>query len=204
MTSTVRLEARSQVFQHVATLLTASRHDAQRPLHEPAPSALSVPPLIRRQITANRNARSAALFVGSIPSTRANVQNPSSTLRISKHVADVFAHGALRPFQRALLDLTAQAGHLLETPPNPESRRGPGASRGTADATIATTDRRSRLPSPPRSIIAWKSRRRWAQQICRHRAMIHAYALNRSLPTTCSVLASQQGPGDIAAAGRRW
>ncbi len=39
-------------------------------------------------------------------------------------------------------------------------------------------------PSPPRSIIAWKSRRRWAQQICRHRAMIQSYALKRSLPTT--------------------
>jgi hypothetical protein len=61
------------------------------------PLSLSVPPLIRRQITANRNARSAELFVGSIPSILANVHRPSSTLRISKQLADVFAQPHFDP-----------------------------------------------------------------------------------------------------------
>ncbi len=70
--------------------------DSIRPTNRLPPS-LSVPPLIRRQSTANRNARSAALFVGSIPSTLANVHGPSSTLRICQHVADVFAQPHFDP-----------------------------------------------------------------------------------------------------------
>jgi transposase len=65
------------------------------------PCTLSVPPLIRRQITACRNARSTALFVGATPLTRAKVHRASSTLRISKHVAAVFAHEHFDPSRRA-------------------------------------------------------------------------------------------------------
>ncbi len=48
--------------RHVAT--TDSIRSTNR-----LPDSLSVPPLVRRQITACRNARSAALFVGSTPAT---------------------------------------------------------------------------------------------------------------------------------------
>ena len=54
MAPTVRFKARGQVIQDVAPLLPAGRDDGQHALHEPnrLPSTLSVPPLIRRQITA--------------------------------------------------------------------------------------------------------------------------------------------------------
>jgi hypothetical protein len=75
------------------------------------PFILSVPPLIRRQITACRNARSTALFVGVTRSTRAKLHRPSSTLRSSNHVAAVFAHGRLDPSRRVRLTSRRKRQH---------------------------------------------------------------------------------------------
>ena len=81
---------------------------------------LSVTPLIRRQITANRNACSAALFVGSFPLTLANVHRPSSTLRISKHVADVFTQPRFAPTSEVWQ--TSRLSRILALPNPTQSR----------------------------------------------------------------------------------
>jgi hypothetical protein len=67
------------------------------------PSALSVPPLIRRQITAWRSARSDALFVSSPPMTSTKVHHPFSTSRIPKHVAAAWPQPQTRPRSSAAL-----------------------------------------------------------------------------------------------------
>src|SRR5208337_1208472 len=56
------------------------------------PCSLSVPPLMRCQITACRKARSAALFVGSTPGNQREFHRPSSNARIPRHVSTVVGH----------------------------------------------------------------------------------------------------------------
>ena len=87
--SQVRLEARAEIVQHVSLLLSTGGDHRQHPLHKPAANATVRPATDPCQITACRSARSGPLFVGSIPSMRTKVHRPSSTLRISKHVAAV-------------------------------------------------------------------------------------------------------------------
>lgn len=62
------------------------------------PDALAVPPLIVRPNTARRHARSAALFLGSIPRTPRKVYRCSSSASNLRHVVAVFslAHAAPR------------------------------------------------------------------------------------------------------------
>ena len=60
------------------------------------PDSRLLPWLVLRQQTAGRIARSAALLVGSIPATRANVPSDASTAKISRHVAAVLGHAAAR------------------------------------------------------------------------------------------------------------
>jgi hypothetical protein len=58
------------------------------------------------------------LFVGSTPWTSVNDHSPSSTSRISKHVAAVFAYEHRAPLQKRLFDLPTQPAHpLLELAP---------------------------------------------------------------------------------------
>jgi hypothetical protein len=55
------------------------------------PHSLAVPPLDLRHKTTCRNARSAALFVGSLPGTRRKVHMCSSPASNIRHVAAVFS-----------------------------------------------------------------------------------------------------------------
>ena len=92
-----------QVVQDVATLLPAGRDDGQHPLHEPAP-VHAVGPAADPSPDHRVTQRSLRRVVRRLdPLTRANVHRPSSTLRISKHVAAVFAHGHRDPSSRACL-----------------------------------------------------------------------------------------------------
>ena len=106
-----RLQSTSQVVQDVAALLTAGRDDGQHPLHEPAPVRAVGPAADPTPDHRMTQARSAALFVGSTPSTRANVHSPSSTLRISKQVAAVLAQRHCDPSSRACLTSRRKRRH---------------------------------------------------------------------------------------------
>src|SRR5512135_3685039 len=184
LASQMRLEARTEILQHVALLLPTGGDHRQHPLHEPAAIGTVLPPLILRQITAGRSARSEALFVGSTPSTRAKVHRPSSTLRISKHVAAVLAQPQLWPSSSAALTSRRNRAAIASNRP-----RSMVPSRRRCHQRNIRLDNRNIVrpvasPGPPRSIIAWKSRFKCDQQICRHAGSIHSNELWRSLVTT--------------------
>jgi hypothetical protein len=69
----------------------------QNPLDEFAPVLLCVPKDFRRQITARRSGRSAALFSAANPGTRVKVQREASKLNKFRQVLSVFLWPQLRP-----------------------------------------------------------------------------------------------------------
>jgi hypothetical protein len=70
------------------------------------PRLLSVPPLPFRQRTACRNARSAALFVGSMPSCHTNAHSFGSLAIKLRHVAAVLGQPQPAPLSQCLIDLS--------------------------------------------------------------------------------------------------
>ena len=103
LTSQVRLEARTEVVQHIPLLLAAGRDHCQHPFDEPAALGTVRPPADPPPDHRMPQRAPEALFVGSTPSMRAKVHRPSSTLRISKQVAAVWTQPHLRPAFRAAL-----------------------------------------------------------------------------------------------------
>ena len=126
------LEAGRRVFQHIAALPPAGRHHAQRSLHEPAPShaigTAADPSPDHRE--SQRPLRRVVRRLD--PLDPAGVHRPSSTLRISKHVADVFTQPHFDPLFQGLANLSSQPSHpiALERLPIQSHHPGPGASCG--------------------------------------------------------------------------
>jgi len=141
---------------------TVSRRSASR-----LPAALWVPKLLRRQSTAGRNGRSAAVFVGSTPGTSTNVQRAGASASTSRQVAAVLAcrHAAPRHSHastRRRCGPIAAWNRARERVPSRTRYHSPKMARVSASSACP-----ARQAVPPRSVKATHSRRRWAQQSCR-------------------------------------
>ena len=129
------------------------------------PASLSVRPLVRRQITACRKARSAALLVGSTPSTRVKVYKQRQSRSNLAQVVAVLGQAHAAP--RSKVKRTIGRSHATVCK-KVDRRMVP--SRVLSQAANSLPDGQSnRRPtsalslSPSRSIIACMSRRRCVQ-----------------------------------------
>ena len=146
--------------RHVAT--TLSTRSTNR-----LPAGLSVPPLLFRHNTPWRNVRSGPLLVGSTPSTQTKVHMADSCFSSLRQVPAVFLHEHSAP--RSNCSCTAcRKGPTYFW--NDERARVPSRTRCHQWNIWSDKDKRKvpmSLPESHRSIIAWKSRRKCAQQSCR-------------------------------------
>ena len=183
MATTVRFKARSQVIQDVLALLPTGRHHCQHSLDESA-SMRTVGPTANPPPDHRMSQRSFHRVVRRRNSLDVR-ETPQTFLRFEQLEAcrGRLRARALRPILKGLLDLAPQAAHPLLKPT-------PGQSAVTHLVPVAEQSvRQGKQPSADFLTVAasvdhrLKVSTQMHQQTCRQDALIHSYALNRSLPT---------------------
>ena len=154
-----------EVLQRVPALLAAGRHHRQHPLHERAPRAALGP-------ATESYARSPHAATHAPPrcSSGPRPQHAGTSRGVPRLPA---VRGRSPPSWRTSTPPRAAGpdappiatGRCIpSTSSAPWSRRAPDATSGTACSECSSSLRPTSAASPPRSIIAWKSRRRCASR----------------------------------------
>lgn len=164
MTAAQAAVAQSTTLRHgcFSVAATVSRRAADR-----LPAALWGPKLFRRQRTAGRNGRSAAVFVCSTPGTstepqcarvRANTSRQGAVVWAGRHAVPRRRHASTRWWCGRIASGSRARDRI------PFRTR---CQRVTMTRVSACNARPTRQAVPPRSVTATDPRLRWAQQSCR-------------------------------------